>query len=117
MTRRSHSIPARLGSAALLLFQLALAGVVPVADAQLEAAAVNGAVHVEDAADGPCGPTHDHRHCQLCRAITWAGTNSAGVPTPHLRPAVMRPPLPEQSLPQYGTSVSGPLGPRAPPRA
>lgn len=52
----------------LFLLQLALAGAVPYADAQLEAEASHASTHLESEA-AACGIGHDHLFCILCRAL------------------------------------------------
>lgn len=105
----------RRGVGVLLAVQLLGAGLVPLADAALDAALHAAEVHVEDVQDGPCAPRHDHQHCVLCQHLA----HQDG-----LAPAVsaLQPGAPPQAvapdaaivpdLPTYPTSRS-----RAPPRA
>lgn len=71
---RMSDAPRRLFAAALWLLHVAVAGLVPLADAQLEDRAVDPVVHVESG-DRPLCPSHDHLQCQLCRH---AGANLVG---------------------------------------
>ena len=59
----------RPGIAVLLGVQLLGVALVPLADARLEASAAGAEVHIEDARDGACTPSHDHQDCVLCQHL------------------------------------------------
>lgn len=105
-----------LASVALLLTQLLLIGVVPYADASVEAAASTASVHIEsDAAHGCAG--HDHFACQLCRALSVPGVPTAGPTAGFLSVPDPTPELPSMSRWIAAGSSFLPVGSRAPPRA
>jgi hypothetical protein len=69
MSLKRERFLSRRGVGVLLGVQLLGAGLVPLADASLDAALHAAEVHVEDVQDGPCAPRHDHQHCVLCQHL------------------------------------------------
>lgn len=65
-----RTIIGRVVAAVCVAVHLVVAGVLPAADARLEAATyADTELHVEAEAAVPCGFRHDHVRCQLCRAL------------------------------------------------
>ena len=105
----------RLGIAVLLGVQLFGAGLVPLADARLEASAAGAEVHIEDARDGACAPSHDHQDCVLCQHLAHHdGAAATASVLPAVLPGVEASTTGDNPIPPqpYATPRS-----RAPPRA
>jgi hypothetical protein len=104
-------------SALLLVFQLAVALAVPLADAVLEATARDGPAHLEAQNGAPCPPGHDHLFCQFCRF------NAPRLPLETRAEAALdcgverHPAAPRLLLAHSTPAAAGPVGPRAPPIA
>jgi hypothetical protein len=104
-------------AAALLVLQFAVAALVPLADAAVEAAAGNGTEHIEAQSGVPCPPGHDHLDCMFCRfaghnLVSGAAASMATVQTVWTFVQASTGPT-HTGSPLF----SGPLGPRAPPIA
>lgn len=101
-----------------LLLHLMVAGLVPLADARLEAQSRLGDVsHVESERDHGCAPGHDHAACQLCHVGQTRSLAAAAGPLPDYattRRAATRPR--SADLAPSAAPVSS-LGARAPPLA
>ncbi len=113
LNRQRH----RVGVLLLAAFQLAVASMVPIADAMLEIA-TNAPLHVESERDASCGDGHSHAFCQLCRTLSLAGVARS---TPRVCHATESTPfIAERAETLSGVSafhLAGPIGPRAPPLA
>jgi hypothetical protein len=102
----------------LAAFQVAAAGIVPVADAMSEIAATSEPMHVESARDSVCGDGHDHLFCQLCRTLAVASVPRGASRVCHPPQQTVLPATPFASLTDFSfLHSSGPFGPRAPPLA
>jgi hypothetical protein len=101
-----------------LALQLLLAGVLPLADASVEATAARPGIAVSDGGDDAPGQRlHDHLVCQFCRLL---GEGALAAVGPSRVAVLVGPPLPP--APATAAAVTAatsplPLGSRAPPRA
>lgn len=85
------------------------------AEARLDVGSA-GIPHVENAADGPCVPPHDHQTCALCQHLA-SGAAAAPVaasPAAGCVPGAVAIRVPEEAVPQPFPS---PRAIRAPPSA
>lgn len=102
----------------LALLQLVAAGLVPVADAGLQAYGVEGKVHVEASGSADCSAPHDHLFCQLCRTLLLAAVLGPAYPAPLLdRPSLQTAARRDGDGVLSRTPPHEALGPRAPPFA
>lgn len=100
----------------LLLLQVVLAGVAPIADARLEAEATHGGAHVESESTD-CRLGHDHLFCTICRAIDGGAEPVQATPDLPARAGVLYLPTasPDDRRAVAQARTSG--HPRAPPTA
>ena len=106
----------RPGLLLFALLQLLVTAGLPAGDAALEAAATASGLHVESAADEPCGHGHDHDFCQTCRALGLPGLPGPAAARSRLaRPGVHLDPLAASPRAPSERSLPGSLGARAPP--
>jgi hypothetical protein len=107
----------RVGVLLLAAFHLGVATAVPIADALLELASVGVRTHVESARESACGDGHEHVFCQLCRTVGLAvlpRVTARGCATPEVTTYGT---LPNRDSDARHVTLSGSIGPRAPPLA
>jgi hypothetical protein len=107
--------PRRFAPLALLLVQLLLGVLAPIADARGEQNASDAVVHVESEDRPTCLTGHNHLQCQFCRHIGSNLLATSSVQRVPLRSvARVSAPRPADAAPRAARSVS-PVGSRAPP--
>ena len=108
----------RLASIVLLLLHVAVAGLLPLADARAEAtsALATATAHVEAQDGNRCPAVHDELTCQLCPLLRLAGQASARVALPPVARAVGGPALARIAHAASSASAA-PDRARAPPAA
>jgi len=89
-----------------------------VAAVSLEAVALGHAdvTHVERGDRGPCAPSHDESHCQICQTGTLRAAPVRVAPTFHVPRGIVAVADPEP-IPPSARAPVGPHQPRAPPTA
>lgn len=108
----------RFAVAVLAVLQLAAAGLVPAADAELWGDSVESTLHVESQGSKECAPPHDHLFCQLCRTHLLAGmTAPVHDALPLTLPSLVAHAGQAAHTPAAATLLAGASGPRAPPIA
>lgn len=79
----------RCAAAASLLLHVLVLGLLPLADARLEAAELEQTVHIEADRDAGCAPGHDSLSCEFCRTLRAPSRSPCAVSlvaTPSLSP-------------------------------
>ena len=109
---------ARVASLLLLLLHVAVAGLLPLADARAEATSVRATAtaHVEAPDWNRCPAVHDDLACQLCPLLRLAGQAGARVALPPVARAVAAPAVARVAHALSDDSAS-PDRARAPPAA
>lgn len=108
----------RLVGGGLFLAQILLLALVPTADARLEAEALEPHLSGTAAATGvhDSHPSHDHRLCELCRALSTLGEPGVVAGPSPRAPEEQPEPLPiPDDVAVVATSWLLPVSPRAPP--